>query len=338
MSRMFNNSDEKSRDSQIQTLLNKYDHVIGLNDLLLEASIWEDIFNKGKFDKQLIEESLLKSNYFKDDNAPDWIRLWHFVHLSDDEFENVLVKVEKSFFEKKYLEGGVILHIYGILLWLSQNNLYDKSIAEITRFTKDYIDTLKDNGRLGVRIKSHLPFLEQKQWGGLGFFGKDTEEFKNVFQYLQKAMSRAELDKMPEAARVVLETMRVDTDKFYRMVTLSNTDDQIFHESPVFAYISPKEFVEVFLSLNNDNKYTVAYAIERRYEISHFNSKLVIDYESLKEIRSVLADRQKELISKVSGHVIKSIIENHIDKALENLSKVSPPPENIEQDTGAECD
>jgi hypothetical protein len=171
--------------------------------------------------------------------------------------------------------------------------------------------------------------MEREQWGGLGFFSKDTEEFKNMYQYFQEVMSMAEKSKMPEAAKLVLEIMKNDTDKFYRMVTLSNTEDQIYFEVPIFSHISPEEFVDAFLSLNPDNKYTVAYAIERRYEFAQINQKLTNDFEALAQIRSILADKQKEFVSKVSGHIIKVIIESHVDKALAKLGEARDVQQDV---------
>jgi hypothetical protein len=330
MSCLFKNNDNEVSNNQIKTILDKYRPVIGLNDLLLEAGLWENILDKGKLEKQLIEESLLKSSYFKDDNMPNWVKLWHFSNLTDDEFEQVLAIVEKEFYEQTYQEVGIVLHVYGILLCLSQNNLYNRAVSEIDKFVKEYIDTLKNSGKIPIRARLYLPFMEREQWGGLGFFSKDTEEFKNMYLYFQEVMSMAEKSKMPEAAKLVLEIMKSDTDKFYRMVTLSNTEDQIYFEMPIFEYISPEEFVDAFLSLSPDNKYTVAYAIERRYEFAQINQKLTNDFEALARIRSILADKQKNFISKVSGHILKVIIESHIDKALAKLGETREVQNNVD--------
>lgn len=64
-----------------------------------------------------------KSSYFKDNNTPDWVKLWHYYNLTDEEFETLLQQVDDKFKNKEYHKTGVIKHVVGLLLHFSEIRL-----------------------------------------------------------------------------------------------------------------------------------------------------------------------------------------------------------------------
>lgn len=322
-SRLFKEKGDSVEVTPAENLINKYSNTIDLHDLLLDDNTWENILDKGIIDTATISESLHKTKYLLEENTPEWVRLWHFMDLTDEEFDKYLADVENNYYQKSYDEIGVIQHVTGILLWLSSKGLYQKTISEIVPFAKEYIDYLRTSGRIGISFKHfRISFLERESWGGLGYFGKDMAEFKEIYDYFLEARNKAEIDNMPHAANDLIVTMKDDPDKFYRMITLSNSEDQVFYDTPIFSHIGIDAFVEAFLSLQTKDKNTVMYALERRYEFDNINQRLLDELEPLERIKNALESKQKAMGKKLSSYILKSLIENHIDKIILRLMSV----------------
>src|SRR5699024_8979647 len=77
-------------------------------DMLLEKSVWFDIFDKGLIDNEKVQESLRNSRYFHSENQPEWMQLWHFMFLEDSNFDSLLSIVKDQFRNKKYEQLGEI--------------------------------------------------------------------------------------------------------------------------------------------------------------------------------------------------------------------------------------
>ena len=128
---------------------------------------------------------------------------------------------------------------------------------------------------------------------------------------------------MPEAGNDLLKIMRNDVPKFCRMIYLSNSKDQIYHNTPIFKYIDPKEFVVATLSLASEAMQSVFGAISERYKPDMLNAKLIEELDWLKSVRCILQNTQQRYKGKLSGHRLQFMIESKIDKALENLKKMA---------------
>src|SRR5690606_29953368 len=158
---------------------------------LIEESIWIDFFDKGCCAEERIQESLEKSEYYRTENTPDWVRLWHSMDLSDDEFSAALESVEKDFFDMRYSELGVVRHVAGIFLWLYKIGLMKKTRREILEFSCSYIDQLKENNNLISEVSNRPRFREHDSWGGLGFHEKESDEFNELNRHIDQLSEQA---------------------------------------------------------------------------------------------------------------------------------------------------
>jgi len=102
----------------LQKILNRYTG-LNLHDPFPSTTWWQTFFDKGIIDSQELEQSVLNSKYFQDEETPNWIRLWHFSDLSDDNFDNLIAKIESEYADRKFSDLGVIIHITGLFLQLS---------------------------------------------------------------------------------------------------------------------------------------------------------------------------------------------------------------------------
>ncbi|MCM0083740.1 KAP family NTPase [Geomonas sp. Red32] len=308
-------------ETKLSNIVKKYNVLFDPYNTLLDYNTWKSIIDTGKIEKDIISDLLAKSMYFNDENQKSWIRLWHFVDLTDDEFDSLLPLVQAEFGRMEYDSAGIVLHVTGILIYLSRRGIINTTHDEIKELAEKHILHLKTTGRLEQKQKRYLGFLDREQWGGLSFAEKDSDEFKQVFKFYTDMLEKSHLEKLPLIATALMDKLIQDENKFYSMVTLSNDEDYDLSEVPIFSYISPADFVERFIKIPPPKKFTVAYAICRRYEIPHTIHQLVDELPVLREIVSLLNAKQQELSPKLSSDTLRRILDGHLYKALEALTE-----------------
>lgn len=317
----FANRDKADKEETAYDRIAKKHPNINFFNSLLEESIWADIFDKGFIKKSAIEESLFKSQYFYDENTPTWIKLWHFTKLTDDEFKNYLSTVETEFETMIHDELGVVIHLVGLFLNLSDIQLYKKTKKEILIFSKSYIDSLKNKGFL-IKKENRYHDFDRESWGGLGFSGKELNEFKEFCIYLQEKIDDAINESYPDAGKELLQLMKEDVIKFRRRITLCEHEEQLYYEIPILSHIQPEEFVSVFLSISSEHKRSVGIAFKKRYEFSSLNQKIKSELNWLENVRDLLSKEQEKFNGKLSGYYINVFIDYCLNESINTLSEL----------------
>ncbi|MBU1218359.1 KAP family NTPase [Myxococcota bacterium] len=292
-----------------------------LNDTLFPDILWQDWFNKGFIASEDIVMTIKKSRYFKNESMPNWEKLWYGKDLSDSDFNEVFNTVLKEWEEMTYNEVGVIKHVACILFWLSDINLYSESKDQILKFSKGYIDHLKKEKKLPQQDSRTVNIFDAESWGGLGFYAKDEEKFKELIKYISDKMDEAVLESYESEARTLLYVMKEDTDKFFRAMIFCGHEDNKFYDIPILTYITPGDFVRVLLELTPEKRRTVSYIFEERYKFSNFNSKLTTEIDYLKEVKDLLEKEKEKRRGKISEYSIGLIVNQYLNKAIARLEE-----------------
>lgn len=316
---LFKKGDSDPNETIYKKISTKYPSAF-LHESIIEESLWEDIFDKGLIDKERIGESIKKSSYFNSEKTPDWVRLWHALELTDSEFEGYFTSVKNSFDNKEFDDLGVIRHVVGLFLWLSDIGIYTETKKEILDTATGYIDHLKNHGKLSRPDSERPRFRDNESYAGLQYFGLELPEFKEFCSHIDVKLDESRIDNFPDAGMELLDLMAQDTDKFLRTLILSNHEDNKYYETPILKYVEPAEFVARFMLLNPKQRRTVGYAIEERYKYDSFLDKLKEEEAWLKSVKTLLVQQQQRLKGKISGYVVGSVAEHYIDKAIERLA------------------
>lgn len=324
-----NNS--KQDENLLQNILDRYP-MLNLYQPLLNEAWWQSFFDQGSIDVQELKTSVLSSRYFQDENTPNWMRLWHFSDLTDNEFDKLLEKVELEYTNRELSELGEIKHITGIFLELSEMDLYDKLPKDILQDAKSYIDSLNSLKDISlIDFNSSSFYNERSSYKGLGFFGSKSEEFKEFCDYIDSAVKKAIFRNMPNAGQQLLDTMQNDVLKFYRMVVLPDSEDlnysdsqgQMYYEVPILKHIQSSIFVDTFLNMSPKDKRFVCFALKRRYKFDSINEKLIEEYDWLKSVRDFLISKVNNQRGKLSKYWSKILIEDHLKEAIKKLEAIN---------------
>lgn len=288
---------------------------------------WQIFFDEGSINTHELEQSVLTSKYFQNENTPHWVRLWHFRNLADEEFDIALKEVESEYADRKFLIPQVIRHITGIFLTLSDVGLYVKNKEEILYDSKLYIDHLKDNNQLEplpqyVSLPEAIGYMSGS-YHGLEFHGKELQEFKEFSSYLDATGESVRIERMPSAGQDLLTIMQNDVWKFHSIICLSGSENQDatrkYYETPIFKYIKPADFLEKILLVEPEEQRIIFWSLAERYKYDSNNEKLIEELEWLKSTRSLLHEEASRRGTKVSGYNLKLLIRENLDKAVEKL-------------------
>jgi len=283
-------------------------------------SVWGIFFDKGIIDKEALEELRLTSKYFKDENSHNWIKLWHYEQLSDDEFKKLIDVVELEYQERDYQDISIIKHITALFLNFSEVGLYPKTKENILHDAKLYIDYLKKNNKLDFHFPEDL-----RQAYGFRFRSKDSLEFEEFCEYIKESKNEAKINKAPDAARELLRIMQTDTDKFSSMICgrlniIKNGLKENYLDFPIFHYMSPNEFVETILKLENTERDNVFYSLQQRYNsIGNNDSNQEINF--LREVQEILLKEVAQRQGKLTGYLLNQANEIYLKPIIVGLTQ-----------------
>src|SRR5262249_3916448 len=118
--------DSEREPSRCEAAIDRYPD-IDLSATFLSAKLIEDIFVKSIVDHTEIQAYLDRSSYFVDRGTePSWRTVWHWLVRTEEEFNNASNEMERQFAAREFLEPGVILHVFGLRLFLADTGILQK--------------------------------------------------------------------------------------------------------------------------------------------------------------------------------------------------------------------
>jgi len=309
-------SQKKSEKTEYAKIIEKYE-TVNPHDILWDAELWIEIFDKGLISENRIAKQIDQTEYFYEETLESWRILWHFWQLDDDTFEKALADVKKEFNSSIIKEKGILKHVVGILLCLSEFGLSDMERAGVVQRAKEIVDGLKSKGELVD--EKYDRFRENESWGGLVFHDKDTNEFREFIEYLTKAEEDAQGDYLSKKSKDLLETL-AKSPKEFRALISPTSPDCIYHDKPVFAKVDAAKFLGILEAIDPKEANEVIRALKDRYTGSFYN-ELRAELGWLRAFSDALRKRSKALKGKMSGQRLKSYNDHSIERAAKFLDE-----------------
>lgn len=291
----------KDKDNVIHKITLKYPE-FNIYDLILSEELWMQIFDKGFFDEALIQNSVDQSKYLFTENTPPWKRLWYASELQDDEISKLLAQVDNEFENRQHSEIEVFLHIFGILLYLSETGIYAKNKEQILIEGKAYVDYLKVANLLADQAEAiNRPFFHNSAHS-LGYHHKDSTEFKQLDDYLIEKCKAAVIENYPAVAIELLQLMKTDAMDFSIQLYLCNHKDNRYYDIPILPFIDVDTFVSNFIGLPQRAKWNIYSMLEQRYSLADFNKKLTSEATWLESVSTNLAAEAANFPKTMQNH------------------------------------
>ncbi|MCK5116999.1 MAG: hypothetical protein KAR44_10390 [Candidatus Aegiribacteria sp.] len=293
-----------------------------LHDILMDGDLWAEIIVHNIIDPDRIIGTLEKSKYYSHDLQPSWVKLWSYNDLIEEEFSKYLNIVIKEFTDMVHDEIGVVKHISSLLLRLADIGLNQQPKEEILSISKANVDHLAEIGRLMSENKNRI-FDDDESWGGLGFLGRNLEEFKELCKYIHEVESDEQKRKLPGDGKDLLALMTVNPQQFYDHITFGNIGDALYYEIPILAYISVKDFVNSFIQLNPEIQRRVIYSLKKRYKYPNINKELRSEQKWISSVCNELIKYRDSLDDGLTRHRLEVFTIPQMQEAEELLTSSS---------------
>jgi len=291
-----------------------------LSAILFGIEFWKNYLKKGLITTDVNEE-IKKLAYFKYKTQPDWVKLWYYWKLEEEEFDELLEKVKKQFFECDdiFKNFYVLLHFISLLIFFSKKGFIDLNIKEIKNQLNSCINKFR---KTDVWIKQK--FLDFHNPTGLGYIAEDDKDFIEIENYLINEIKQIEKE-------FKLKQLREDIAKFINSLKEGSEENVLeiiskYEHMSFFDNFSDSQIDEIvslpaksLFVLNNIINYRFSdnyiFNGEKRYCL--YVAELSFFEKLKKDLFKVL---EKEKISNLKKLSLEYILIN-IDKGIKKLKE-----------------
>ena len=267
---------------------NKMSRIIKSESKFPLVNFQSDIFNievildmlvKGRFVKEDILESIDASAHFQNpNNLPPWKVIVQFEAFDNGAVERAIERMKKQIQDYKVTDIGELLHVFSLMMTLSDNEVIDQDIPDILSFAKSYVDYLTEHNMLStideVTLRNERTY---HSYEGYAYHvpNSNAQQFNELKDYVITANRMANQRKLPQTARDLLKLMETDVEQFLEQVCHTNSDNHnSFASVPILVHIPPARFVESWMHSPIVNWPTIATALDIRYEYLIQHSEL----------------------------------------------------------------
>lgn len=232
------------------------------SNLIFLPELWGKILRNEQVDLDLVSDSVKNSSYFPS-QQPEWVVLWHWRRIDDADAEKALKEVRSKLGTLEYRSREVILHVFSILLGLSELNAIPETKDELLKKALDYLETLVSKKYLTVPERDSGFYWAHSGSFGLGYWGEGSDEFKKLVNLIDEAVEKAvETDKQASVP-TWLTILRGSPEEF--LDSISSTGK--YYRDPILKYFQPAEFVDAILGIPNEKSWLISKILEKRYEM-----------------------------------------------------------------------
>ena len=219
--KFLNNSyvtDDKKKEIEKNDYLGKYGEHFGN---IFSDDMLTFILEDGFFPEDDIKQELDDLPAYFPSKEP-WRNLWHWINQKSEELDSMLEQFEQDFKKRKYSDIGVILHVFGLRLYFSENGLLTQgTAAEIEKECRQYVDEIAPS-----LSEENFDFETSSLTGmyGLGFHKSSSKEWLKLRNYLKyKFLDKAKNEFKNSLKNQLLSHQGLTEDQIHK---LNNTNFQ----------------------------------------------------------------------------------------------------------------
>lgn len=250
-------SGEKQSDGTI------LDGRLSPEDLIQYKQVLFNFFKFGSCPSEIIVDAINSSTFFKTDNTPDWMKLWHISSLREDEFKLIYPLVEQNFYSGKYVNEGELCHVCGTLLYLAKVNIIDQSYQETLQKVQQQVEKQITNGSIEPPEKR---FGFRDSYAGLQFHEFNTPDFQKILTMIEDYQAEVEAKKIVNTAPQIIEWMKTEPSRLSEELLHYGVGNSNFKTKPALCFLSTEEFLNAFVEMDPYSRWNLIHIFAQRYE------------------------------------------------------------------------
>ena len=322
-----NNEKENKKD-----YLSKYGKYFIVHRTIFSELMLSHILEDGFFPEDDIKQELDDLPVYFPSKEP-WRNLWHWRDQKSEELDSMLEQFEQDFKERKYSDIGVILHVFGLRLFFSENGLLTQGTAEVEKECRQYVDEI-----VSSLSEENFDFETSRLTGmyGLGFYKSDSEEWLELKDYLKDKF----LDKINNRFRKSLRDQLLYKQELTgdQINKLNNTN---FQNISILELYGVSFICNYLKDVSYENGLGLLYIVTDRFYREGTDTRSR-EWECLKLIRDNLGVIQKEVsgwnklkiknyIQYIDNEASKKIGPRSVTKGCSEEESVPSPSHSVEK-------
>lgn len=234
----------KDDATPIKTSSDRYNG-IDLTDTTLSDELLIELLVQGVVDEILVKRDLDASSWFLEPHdEPSWRTIWHHLEREENVVAEAISVLQSEMAEFRYRVPGEILHIFGVMLMMSDAGMLTTHRNGIVDNAKSYIASLRERGELPpLASDSVLDDIRYGSWGGLGITESGTPHYGEIYTYLADQRAQARIERLPALANRLMTELNDDPDLFCRRLVGVGGEDSDLIDGPVLKEIDPEAFL-----------------------------------------------------------------------------------------------
>jgi hypothetical protein len=312
---------------KFKNMFDKYDPLIftysKFNILFPNLLWWKKFFKKGIVDESELKNLLPNSRYFQDENTPSWKKLERYYEYSDEEFNQLLDKLDSEYRQKNFENIEIVKCIVKLFFMFSNFGLYPKSKSNILNEAKNYIDFLKNQEKLNWNFTDNTSVYNTDAIENL-------PEYKEFDDYIKKCQTEVRESNIANEVIELLYIMENNIDDFCLMIKKNipevNFKKQYYNE-PIFKYFDAQKFVDTICKIPNGKIYDLFYALQARYldnnrtNIHSWGQNLVEEIDFLEETQNLLLEKIADKQGQLSSYLLKTSNEYYLNVTIYKIKE-----------------
>ncbi|MDM1250696.1 hypothetical protein HXZ77_06070 [Acinetobacter johnsonii] len=240
----------------------KQKYQMNLNEFVFSKELWSQILNKNIITDALIETELYRAYFRLKEDYPIWLKLWHYLNLTDEEFFELVQQAKESIEKSELTNVTDILHTVSMLLYFKEKNLIFFSVEDLLVLV---VSQYKNIVNLQENIKKFDYFGISEESGGYGLYAREFPIFKKFIEDLAQAYEDKYVEKNIERVQELLSLMENDSYEFHQQITNK------YYDYPILNSLEAIDFLDQLLRID----YRSA-----MYAIDGLNSRFTVHSQS----------------------------------------------------------
>ncbi|WP_416907486.1 MAG: P-loop NTPase fold protein [Polymorphobacter sp.] len=258
---------DRNNDAPIKSSFDRYKGV-DLSDTTLSDELLIELLVNGVIDESLIKRDLDASSWFYEPaDEPSWRTIWHRFERDDGAVVEAIGTLQRELANFQYREPGEILHIFGMMLIMTEINLLEGDRESVIESARTYIVALRERGELPpLNPNSFMERIRNGSWGGLGFADAGSHHFGQIYDFLDEQRQLARIERLPALAERLMSELGEDPDLFCRRLVGHGGEGSDLIEGPVLSEIKPADFLAAVLQQPAQVECQVFQCLASRYK------------------------------------------------------------------------
>ena len=265
-----------------------------LESNILNDEVLTQTLVRGTYSEAEIQRSVGNSAHFlepEEEETPAWKVVMNLDELDEPIVEMAIQRMKGDFDKREIKSPGEMLHVFALMLMLSERKVIKENVEEVERSCEKYIDDLlADDDLSPLELRTEKTQRLEDNYGGFTYWVLNS--YKDVFErlkdHLQEARGTARDRILQVEADDLLEILRKDSQQFAEKVSYTGGTAGRFAADSLLQNIEPVKFVDAWLANPPSKWRVVRYALENRYVPG---SKLTKEYQWLQEVLDVVKGR-----------------------------------------------